>query len=140
MTRLALLCSAVLLTVLAVACANAKAPAQADLLHRRFVLATVDGDPFPAMNPPDIEFNEGFRVSGRICNRYTGLGTLENGVLTVGQMATTKMLCPDDTLNRFETMFAAMLAAGVKVDLEDDRLRLSQGGHVLVFTARDWVR
>ncbi len=57
----------------AAGCASAKSPTQAALLHRRFVLESIDGIPFAsATRTPDIEFNEGFRVSGQICNRYMG--------------------------------------------------------------------
>ncbi len=55
-------------------------------------------------------------------------------------MASTKMLCPDDALNRFETLFSGMLAAGARIDLSDNKLTLRQGDHVLVYTIRDWVR
>ena len=134
---LAVLCLPVFLTA---ACAGAKAPTRDELLHRRFVLTSVDGVP-QAASPitPDIEFNEGFRVSGRMCNRYAGQGKLENGLLTVGQMISTKMLCTDDALNRLDGLLAAMLAAGARADLSGGTLTLRQGGHTLVFTARDWV-
>ena len=125
---------------LASACAGAKTLSQADLAHRRFVLASVDGVAFaPAPGAPDIEFGEGFRVYGRICNRYSGPGTLENGVLTVERMISTKMLCPDAALNEFESLFARMLRDGVQVELSGKTLTLRGGGHVLVYTARDWV-
>jgi heat shock protein HslJ len=125
---------------LAAACAGAKAPAPDDLVHRRFVLVSVDGLPFAASKAPDIAFNEGFRVSGQICNRYMGQGKLEGGVLAVAQMASTKMLCADGALNRFEARFAAMLTAGAEADLSGGILTLRQGGHVLVYAATDGPR
>lgn len=134
MTRCGIWCCLVFVSLLAnVACAGVKTPAQADLAQRRFVLADVDGVPFAAGQRPDISFSEDFRVSGRMCNRYTGQGTLQNGVLTVKQMASTKMLCIDAALNRLEGQFGAMLAAGAHTELTGDTLTLRQGGHVLVF-------
>lgn len=123
------------LCFLAVAgCAGGKAPAQADLLHRRFVLESVDGQPFVSkQSAPDIEFGENFRVYGRVCNRYTGQGELSGGVLTVKQMASTKMLCLEEALNAFEHQFAQMLAAGAAVDLSGNRLTLKGDGRVLVY-------
>ncbi len=134
----ALLAFAVLLTA---ACAGAKSPAMADLQHRGFVLVSVDGAPFTGYEKtPDIEFGQDFRVSGQVCNRYFGQGVLENGILTVGQMASTKMMCAEDALNRLEDLLAQMLVSGAEVSLADNTLTLRQGGHELVFTARDWVR
>lgn len=122
-------------------CANGKTPAQSDLLHRRYVLETVDGKPFAATErTPDIAFGEGFRVFGGICNRYTGQGELSGNVLTVKQMASTKMLCAEDELNDFEYRFAQMLMAGAVMDLSGDRLTLTQGGHTLVYRFRDRVK
>lgn len=128
------------------ACAGASGPGAggpvySDLAHHRYVLESVDGKPFAAAtHAPDIEFNENFHISGRACNRYTGRGTLENGVLTVPRMASTKMLCPNEALNAFEPLFASMLAAGAELELDGNTLTLRQGGHVLVYTLRDWVR
>lgn len=126
--------------LLGAACSAAKAPALADLSQRRFVLVSQDGVPFAAANAPDIAFGEDFRVSGRVCNRYAGQGTLENGVLTVKGMASTKMLCQDEALNRLETLFAAMLDAGAQADLSGGLLALRQGGHTLVYRAADRAR
>ena len=123
-----------------VACAAVRPPAISDLEHRRFVLASMDGATFSASRTPDIAFAEGFRVSGQMCNRYMGQGVLDKGVLTVSQMASTKMFCMDAALNTVEEVFSSMLIAGAQADLSGDTLTLSQGGHVLVFTAADVTR
>ena len=122
------------------ACANAKALPVADLEHRRFVLASVDGVPFSASKTPDIAFTEDFRVSGQMCNRFMGQGLLDNGILKVSQMASTKMFCADAALNSVEDMFSSMLMAGSEAEFSGNILTLRQGGHVLVFTAADVTR
>lgn len=123
------------------ACAGAGTPVPADLQHHRFVLESVDGNPFVSVTgAPDIEFNQDLRVSGRICNRYAGQAVLENGILTVSRMASTKMLCPDPDLNSLESLFISMLMAGAQVELSGNTLTLRQGGHVLVYRLHDWVR
>lgn len=115
-------------------CVGGKTPDRADLLYSRFVLETVDGKPFVTpRRMPDLEFGENFRVSGQICNRFFGQGELVDGILTVKQMGTTKMLCPEEELNSFENQFALMLMSGAAVELSGDLLTLSQGGHVLVY-------
>lgn len=112
-----------------------------DLLHHRFVLKTADGVDYSTKERvPTLEFNEGFRVSGGICNRFTGQAKLEGSVLTVKQMASTKMLCVDQALNALETTFAVMLDKGVAVTLADNVLTLSGDGHVLVYELRDLVQ
>lgn len=127
--------------LLAAGCAGSKNMNQKDLLHHRFVLESIDGVPFESsVRTPDIEFGEGFRVYGGICNRYTGQGELADNVLTVKQMASTKMLCADDKLNKFEGQFAQMLSAGAEIAIEGNTLTLKQGGHVLVYKLADWVR
>lgn len=141
MTRFAACLTFLCLPLLFVACAAATFPSAGDLLHRRFVLESLDGKPFTSsMGAPDIEFNEGFRLSGRICNRYSGQASLENGLLLAPHMAMTKMLCPDEALNDFETLFGSMLGTGAQVTFSGNTLTLRQGTHVLVYKSADWVR
>ena len=118
-----------------------------DLLHRRFVLKKADGkDVSRTERPVDLEFIqspdavEGLQVAGSICNRYSGNGNVENGLLTVKRLRTTRMLCPDQQLNALEQLFAGMLEQGADVTFKDRSLILRQGQHELVFEAADWVR
>ncbi|MDR0362983.1 MAG: META domain-containing protein [Planctomycetota bacterium] len=114
---------------------------EADLLHRRFVLETFDGEEIAVeRRQPGIEFLEGMRIAGSACNRFLAPGKLENGVLTAaGPVASTLMMCPDEALNRLDQAIPRMLEAGVRVDLSEGVLILSGGGHVLVYRSRDWV-
>ena len=118
-----------------------------DLLHWRFVLKTADGKDFSGTERPvDLEFiqspdaAEGRQVAGSICNRYSGNGNVENGLLTVKRLMTTRMLCPDQQLNALEQLFAGMLEQGADVTFMDRSLILRQGQHELVFEAADWVQ
>ena len=126
------------------ACAASKsafkgaAPAESDLLARRFVLQSVNGETFSAgVREPEIEFGEGMNVSGQVCNRFIGPGTYENGVLTVPNMAMTMMLCIDDKLNQLEKTFAVMLREGAQVGLQENILTLSDGKTTLVYVLSD---
>ena len=122
-------------------CGGSKMPVQADLMHRHFMLESVDGQLFTVQQRmPDITFGEGFRVYGQVCNRYTGQGELAEGILVVRHMASTKMFCADAALNVLEDQFARMLAAGVALDFSGDTLTLRQGGHVLVYRLQDKVK
>lgn len=144
MAFLTALCMAALLA----ACgAKSSAPYQTggvskqDLLHHTFVLASINGRPFMEKERlPTLEFNEGFRVSGAICNRFTGQAELENGMLTVKQMASTRMLCVDQELNRLESDFSTMLMNGAAVTLAGKTLTLRRDGYALEFTLRDLMQ
>ena len=120
-----------------------KAIGMRDLLHRKFILYSADGKDFSGKERPvELEFTQapgedGFRVSGGICNRFTGQGSLENGLLTVKNLISTKMLCADEGRNELENTFAQMLGQGAVFSLEDGTLVLRQGGHKLVYTAHE---
>lgn len=122
-----------------VSCAGGNKMKEADLMHRRFVLESVDGVAFASkFRTPDIEFGENFRVTGQVCNRYMGQGKLANDVLTVEKMASTLMMCPDEALNKLERDFSELLRNGVKTEFTGDTLTLSGGGRTLVYKASDW--
>lgn len=112
---------------------SASGPAEADLVARRYVLQKVNGMAFTAERTPEIEFGEGMRVSGQVCNRFRGNGRLEKGVLTVPTMASTMMLCVDPKLNQLEKDFAAMLRDGADVNLAGRTLTLSRGNTSLEY-------
>ena len=116
-----------------------KAVDSADLLHHNFVLAEVNGQPFSGEKKPNIQFNEGMRVSGAICNNYTGQGELAGGKLYVRQLASTKMLCFEQGLNELEFAFGNMLMNGAEISYRGNTLTLSGEGRVLKFELRDYV-
>lgn len=120
--------------------ADAHIPTEEDLLHRNFVLVSIDGREYVGSERlPNLEFNEGFRISGVVCNRYTGLAEMKNGLLVVRQMASTKMLCADHELNLLEDLFTRMVMGGVEISLDSGQLTLRGEGHMLVYRLRDWV-
>ena len=137
-------------SVLAAAAEPAAAPAREraggtvsaqDLLHRRFIIVSVDGKPFPDVeNRPDIEFTEGFGVAGQACNRFRGQGELKDGRLFAKQMAMTRMFCFQEELNQLENTLSAMLEAGADIALAGNLLTLRHGGHELIYELQDWVR
>lgn len=115
------------------------------LLHRRFLLLTMNGTSFAEKEKrPSLEFNEGFRISGGICNRFTGMAELANGKLTAKQLASTKMFCTDQELNELETNFALLLANGASLDFDGQKLILrgtaGDKDIELVYELRDLVQ
>lgn len=122
------------------ACSEEKAVVKKEtLLHHNYELTSLNGKAVGWERIPEIAFNEGFRVSGRICNQFTGMGELKDGKLVVGQMASTKMLCVDAELNKLEHELSQMLMDGMDISLDGDTLTLKKGDQELVYTLRDKV-
>ena len=118
---------------------NKTAVTQQDLQHHNYTLVTINGKEYTGERVPSIEFNEGFRASGSMCNGYTGKAELTDNVLTIKQMASTKMLCVDPVLNQLEADFSTMMMEGANISLQNNMLTLSRDDLSLVFKLRDYV-
>lgn len=114
---------------------------ESDLLHHHFVLQSVDGLAVDAKqgSGPNIEFGEKMAISGAMCNRFFGQGQLENGVLTVKNLASTRMMCTDPSRNQWDKTIGTVLENGAKVTLNGQQLTLNGSNHQLVYSLRDWV-
>ncbi|AHG22542.1 heat-inducible protein [Chania multitudinisentens RB-25] len=115
---------------------------ESDLLHHNFVLQSIDGILVNPQNGqiPSIEFGEKMHVSGAMCNRFFGQGQLENSVLTVKNLASTRMMCADPQRNQWDQTISTLLSNGADVSLNAHLLILNGGGHQLVYTLKDWVQ
>lgn len=119
---------------------QAHTPAMEDLIHHNYVLVSVDGQAYANQERvPHISFNQGFNISGAVCNRFTGQGELVDGIVYLRNAASTKMFCVEEGLNQLETLFHEMLQKGASITLEDQRLTMSQGNHTLVYALKDLV-
>ncbi len=112
---------------------------QHDLQHHRFELLSVDGQTVPAAQGriPEIEFGEKMHVSGKMCNNFFGQGELQNNVLTVKGLASTRMLCSDENLNKWDQVIGDVLSHGAAVTLQDHKMILTQGKHTLIYRLKD---
>lgn len=110
--------------------------AEKDLIGRKFVLTTVDGETFASDmgKQPFIQFGEEFRVNGSACNSFTGPGELKDGTLWLRNAAATMMMCVDPKLSGYERDFHAMMREGAAVELTGDILILEGGGKTYLFT------
>lgn len=108
--------------------------AEAELVGKHFVLETVNGQSFKSnFRTPELNFDEKMRISGRMCNSFSGPASLKDGVITAPQLASTMMLCPDDKLNKLEHAFYTLLRQGAKASLADGKLTLRGEGTLLQF-------
>jgi len=124
-------------TMLLAGCTTVSQPNEKELA-RSFQLSSVDGQAITAPQgmKPGINFSREMRVTGVMCNRFFGQGKLENGVLSVPQMASTRMMCSDQKLNQWEMTLSKMLTTGAKLKLEENTLTLEGAGHTLVYVAQ----
>ncbi|SQI40776.1 Heat shock protein hslJ [Leminorella richardii] len=115
-----------------------------DLMHHRFILTSADGvaikDTSKQQRPLDIEFGENMHISGAMCNSFMGKGTLKGGVLSAPQLASTRMACLNEQLNKLDKTVADMFNEGVQVNLDGEMLTLSTSSHTLTYRRMDWVR
>lgn len=104
-----------------------------DLIGRSFALESLDGKTWTGDRAPTLKFNDGMMLSGRVCNNFRGRGELSEGVLTMQQAASTRMLCLDQGLSELENRFFRLMGDGVKAVLAGDRLVLAGGDTLMVF-------
>lgn len=119
------------------ACAGV--PDQGELVHHNFILTEVNGIVFTGERIPNIQFGEGLKVSGAVCNNYMGQGELIGDKLFVRGLASTKMLCPDQALNELEFAFGNMLMDGATISYSVNTLILVGDGYRLKFKLQDLV-
>lgn len=83
-----------------------------------------------------IQFRED-AVGGNLgCNHFTGKYTFEDGVLKIGPLASTRMACPPEVMQR-ETEFAAILESAQSAETSAKTLVLSDAdGTVLAELVR----
>lgn len=104
------------------------------LRNQRFVLQRVDGQSLPAgETPPELAFGEKMQITAKMCNRFMGDASLNNGKLKVSKMATTKTICANSQLNALDSTLGDMLNAGAEVDLTASLLTLATARQSLVY-------
>lgn len=119
----------------------AAAPGKEQLQQRLFLLVTADGVDFSAKEPrPELEFTGEFRIAGSLCNRFVGEAELVDGVLKADKLAFTRMLCPDEDLNRLETLLGEMLTNGMQVVFDGKVLQLVHKGYVMEYELNEPVQ
>lgn len=103
----------------------------------RYVLTRVDGAPFEAGREVEMQFGDDWKITGRICNTFTGQATYERGVLTAGNLATTRMLCTNSDLSRIEKDLLRALRDGVGMLAVGDDLELRRDASSWFFERKE---
>jgi len=105
------------------------------LIGQKFRLLKINQADYSGDRPVTLEFGEDFLIAGRVCNSFRGPGDLSQGLLKTGPLASTRMACPNETLNLLEKNFQQMLEGGANISMDGDYLYLQQGDDTLVFQA-----
>lgn len=104
-----------------------------ELYGKSFVLDSVNGAPYRSERPVTLHFGEDGRISGRICNTFHATPEFSNLMFKAGDVATTRMLCPDKELAKLEADFLKNLGLGLGYFLSGDRLELRRDTLVMDF-------
>lgn len=109
------------------------------LARSDFQLVRRNGKPLTGNRQPSLSFHRDNRVSGSICNRFTGFGQIKEGQLTITGLLFSSMFCVDPELSALETEFGTALRQGAHITLQNDQLCLWGNGVDLVYT-RKWPK
>lgn len=107
----------------------------ADIIGRRYTLASWNGDDFKGGRDVTLEFVEGPALAGAVCNRFRGPFSLENGILTADALMMTRMACPDAELTRLENALTGALRIGAAVIARENGLALRRDDNIFLFRA-----
>lgn len=95
--------------------------AEADLVGTAWLAEDIDGGGVVDGARPTIEFSEPGRVAGLAgCNRYFGPVTLNGDAISIGNLATTRMMCPDALMDQ-DQRFMEALSKAERLALDDQR-------------------
>jgi heat shock protein HslJ len=108
-----------------------------DLAGKSFALVKISGQECRFSNTPTLHFNAQLGASGSFCNRFAGQAVLNHGVLTIRQMASTKMLCLDQDQNQLEAEAAQMLMDGASTEFDGKILTIRRGAYSLEYQLKD---
>ena len=78
-------------------------------------------------------------VSGAMCNRFMGQGELQNNILKVEHLASTRMACIDPARAALDPIITDVLSQGAEVSLIKGQLTLKNANHTLVYQQKDWM-
>lgn len=96
------------------------------LAGQKFVIVSLDGTSFPSLQDQSlyVQFDSTLKLSGHVCNEFSGASSFKNSVLQVPRLDSTNMLCSDE-INGLERVLFTLLQNGAEVTLEAETLTLS---------------
>jgi heat shock protein HslJ len=84
-----------------------------------------------------IEFGDDNSVFGSGgCNRYSGSYTVDGDTITFGAVASTRMMCMDESVMAREMAFFSALSAATRIETDGEQLTLNYGANQRLIFAR----
>lgn len=117
--------------------------ATAEQMEGRWVLQSVQGAPLPVTENDKQPFMLYTMAENRFscsvgCNNMGGSLTLENGKLTLSNMFSTKMLCPNEAAMELENRLGVLLDKVTTAKILDNTLTLySEDGQPILTMTRE---
>lgn len=104
-----------------------------DLEGRTFLATTLQGATLVEGSSLTLTFADGRVAAAGGCNTSTGSFEVEDGVLTVGELAQTMMACEPTALMDQDTWVGQFLTSDPSITLRDDRLTLASASITIDF-------
>ncbi|MCO6548456.1 MAG: META domain-containing protein, partial [Gilliamella sp.] len=118
-------------------CSDSSTLQETDLMHHRFVLTKVNGQDIPLDDQAELIFGENMKITGKMCNHFSGKVTLDNGSIKGSGIVMTKMLCNDDQLNQLDYIIENLITEGTKINLKNNQLTLKNNNNELIYQLKD---
>ncbi|MBS0175439.1 MAG: META domain-containing protein [Nitrospira sp.] len=105
------------------------ATAPASLVGTEWTLVEIGGKPVIANSKASLSFLEAGRAAGNAsCNRFTGSVEIADEKIKFGPMASTRMACVAEDVNKQEMAYLDALAHADRFRVEDGVLLIYAGG------------
>ena len=99
-----------------------------------WVVETIEGQPVAPGTTITIQFGSDGRISGKVCNRYSGSYSTTGNDLATSQIVSTKMACTPE-LDRYEVQLLSILGAPSRFYIDGNTLTIERD-RTPVVTAR----
>lgn len=133
--------SLLVLTILLSACSGSGSATMASLAGTHWVLEQINGESVIENALPTLSFRGDQEVGGNSsCNTFNGAFTAKDGKLTIDELASTMMACPEpEGLMDQETEYLKALESSASYRIDGDKLLITDSSNavVLVFSSQD---
>ena len=99
-----------------------------------WVVESIEGKAIASGITITMQFDADGRISGKVCNRYSGNYSTSGNDLVTSQIISTKMACTPE-IDQYETQLFSILGAPARFYIEGDVLTIERD-HMPVVTAR----
>lgn len=99
-----------------------------------WMVESIEGNAVASNVVITMQFSTDGRISGKVCNRYSGSYSTNGNTLTTSQVISTKMACTPE-IDRYETQLLSILGSPVQFHIDNNVLTIARD-RTPVVTAR----